>query len=278
MLFRSNSPKGFFPEEDIGQIQATTEASEDISFKAMLELQDKAAELVNSDPNVASSISIVGGGASSGTNTGRIFIILKDKADRQKMSKVMEGLRAKFKELPGLQVYMRPVQNLQLGGKSSKSRYQFILQSVGFEGVNEWADKLMQKMRADSMFRDVTSDSQLKGLNVKIDINREKAASAGVTIADIRTALYASYGEKQVSTIYTPVNTYYVILEAAEDDRQFETDLNKIYVRGRATDKLIPLSSLATFTRTVGPTAVNHQGQIPAVTISFNLEIGRAHV
>ena len=266
-----NSPKGFFPEEDIGQIQATTEASEDISFRAMLALQDKAAELVNNDPNVASSISVVGGGASSGTNTGRIFIILKDKADRQKMAKVMEGLRAKFKELPGLQVYMRPVQNLQLGGKSSKSRYQFILQSVGFEGVNEWADKLMQKMRADPMFRDVTSDSQLKGLNVKIDINREKAASAGVSIADIRTALYSSYGEKQVSTIYTPVNTYYVILEASEDDRQFETGLNKIFVRGRATDKLIPLSSLATFTRTIGPTAVNHQGQIPAVTLSFNL-------
>jgi HAE1 family hydrophobic/amphiphilic exporter-1 len=237
----------------------------------MLVLQDRAAELVNSDPNVASSISVVGGGASSGTNTGRIFIILKDKADRQKMSKVMEGLRAKFKEIPGLQVYMRPVQNLQLGGKSSKSRYQFILQSVGFEGVNEWADKLMQKLRADPMFRDVTSDSQLKGLNVKIDINREKAASAGVTIADIRSALYTAYGEKQVSTIYTPVNTYYVILEAAEDDRQFETDLNKIFVRGRATDKLIPLSSLATFNRSIGPTAVNHQGQIPAVTLSFNL-------
>ena len=266
-----NSPKGFFPEEDIGQILATTEASEDISFKAMLALQDRAAELVSTDPNVASSISIVGGGASSGTNTGRIFILLKNKSDRQKMSKVMEGLRAKFKEIPGLQVYMRPVQNLQLGGKSSKSRYQFILQSVGFDGVNEWADKLMQKMRADPMFRDVTSDSQLKGLNVKIDINREKAASAGVSIADIRTALYAAYGEKQVSTIYTPVNTYYVILEASEDDRQFETDLNKIFVRGRATDKLIPLSSLATFNRSIGPTAVNHQGQIPAVTLSFNL-------
>ena len=266
-----NSPKGFFPEEDIGQILATTEASEDISFRAMLALQDRAAALVNTDPNVASSISVVGGGASSGTNTGRIFILLKNKADRQKMSKVMEGLRAKFKEIPGLQVYMRPVQNLQLGGKSSKSRYQFILQSVGFEGVNEWADKLMQKMRADPMFRDVTSDSQLKGLNVKIDINREKAASAGVTIADIRSALYTAYGEKQVSTIYTPVNTYYVILEAAEDDRQFETDLNKIFVRGRATDKLIPLSSLATFNRSIGPTAVNHQGQIPAVTLSFNL-------
>ncbi len=266
-----NSPKGFFPEEDIGQILTTTEASEDISFRAMLALQDQAAELVSNDPNVASSISVVGGGASSGYNTGRIFIILKPKSDRAKMSKVMESLRAKFKEIPGLQVYMRPVQNLQLGGRSSKSRYQFTLQSVGFEGVNEWADKLMQKMRADPMFRDVTSDSQMKGLNVKIDIDREKAASAGVSIADIRIALYSTYGEKQVSTIYTPVNTYYVILEGAVEDRQYESDLNKIFVRGRATDKLIPLSSLASFTRTVGPTAVNHQGQIPAVTLSFNL-------
>ena len=269
-LFMS-SPKGFFPEEDIGQIQTTTEASEDISFTAMLKLQDQAAEIVSKDPNVESSISVVGGGASSGKNTGRIFIILKPKSDRAKMSKVMEGLRNKFKEIPGLQVYMRPVQNLQLGGRSSKSRYQFTLQSVGFEGVNEWSDKLIQKMRVDPMFRDVTSDSQLKGLNVKINIDREKAASAGVSIADIRSALYSSYGEKQVSTIYTPVNTYYVIMEAADEDRQYETDLNKIFVRGRATDKLIPLSSVATFTRSVGPTAVNHQGQIPAVTLSFNL-------
>ena len=266
-----NSPKGFFPEEDIGQLLATTEASEDISFKAMLALQDQAAALVSADPNVDSSISVVGGGNSSGSNTGRIFIILKPKGDRPKMAKVMEGLRNKFKEVPGLQVYMRPVQNLQLGGRSSKSRYQFTLQSVGFEGVNEWADKLMQKMRADPIFRDVTSDSQLKGLNVKIDIDREKAASAGVTITDIRAALYSSFGEKQVSTIYTPVNTYYVILEAAEEDRQYETDLNKVFIRGRATDKLIPLSSVASFTRSIGPTAVNHQGQIPAVTLSFNL-------
>lgn len=266
-----NSPKGFFPEEDIGQIQATTEASEDISFRAMMALQDRAAAIVSADPNVDSSISVVGGGASSGGNTGRIFIILKPKGDRAKMAQVMEGLRAKFKEIPGLNVYMRPIQNLQLGGRSSKSRYQFTLQSVGFEGVNEWSDKLMQKLRADPMFRDVTSDSQIKGLNVKIDINREKAASSGVTISDIRTALYTSYGEKQVSTIYTPVNTYYVIMEAAEEDRQYETDLNKIFVRGRVTDKLIPLSSIASFTRSVGPTAVNHQGQIPAVTLSFNL-------
>ena len=266
-----NSPKGFFPEEDIGQILMTTEASEDMSFDSMLKLQDQAAEIVSKDPNVDTSISIIGGGNSSGKNTGRIFIVLKPKSERAKMAKIMEGLRVKFREIPGLQVYMRPIQNLQIGGRSSKSRYQFTLQSVGFDGVNEWADKLMQKLRTDPMFRDVTSDSQLKGLNVKIDINREKAASAGITIADIRSALYSSYGEKQVSTIYTPVNTYYVILETAKEDRQYETDLNKIFVRGRATDKLIPLSSVATFTRSIGPTAVNHLGQIPAVTLSFNL-------
>lgn len=265
------SPKGFFPEEDIGQLRITVEASQDTSFKTMLELQDRAAVIVDEDPNVATSISILGGNMSSGRNTGRFFVILKPKSERQKMSKVMEGLRVKFREIPGIQIYMSPVQNLQLGGRSSKSRYQYTLQSVGFEGVNEWAEKMLEKMRSDPIFRDVTSDSQLKGLNVKIDIDREKAASAGVSVADIRTALYSSFGERQVSTIYTPVNTYRVILETAESDRQFETDLNKVYVRGRSTNTLIPLSSLATFTRTVGPTSVNHQGQIPAVTISFNL-------
>ena len=264
-------PKGFFPEEDIGQILATTEAAEDISFESMLKLQDQAAEMVRNDPNVDKMVSILGGGASSGTNTGRMFMVLKPKGDRQNMSKVLEGLRAKFKTIPGMNVYMRPIQNLQLGGKVSKSRYQYILQSVGVEGVNEWSEKVQEKMKTDPIFRDVTSDSQLKGLNVLVDIDRQKAASEGVTIADIRAALYASYGEKQVSSIYTPVNTYQVILEAEPESRQFENDLNEVYVRGRVTDKLVPLSSIATFKRFIGPTAVNHQGQIPAVTISFNL-------
>jgi HAE1 family hydrophobic/amphiphilic exporter-1 len=265
------TPKGFFPEEDIGQITVTTEADQDISFKAMLDLQDKAAEIVANDPNVANFVSILGGNLSSGSNTGRFFIVLKPRGDRESMKKVLEGLRIKFRDLPGLQVFMRPVQNLQLGGRASKSRYQFTLQSVGFEGVNEWSEKLLEKIRSDPIFRDVTSDSQLKGLNVQIDINREKAAQSGVTIADIRQALYNAFGQRQVSTIYTSVNTYYVILETAEDQRQFETDLAKVFVRGRSTNQLIPLSSLASFKRTIGPTAVNHQGQIPAVTLSFNL-------
>ncbi|MBU3542925.1 efflux RND transporter permease subunit [Polynucleobacter sp. MWH-Loch1C5] len=264
------SPKGFFPEEDIGQLFITTEAAEDISFTAMLELQDQAAAIVRNNRNIDSLVSILGGGASTGTNTGRMFVNLKPRSERVHMKKVLEELRKELRDIPGLQVYMRPIQNLQLGGKVTKSRYQFILQSVGFEGVNEWSAKMVEKMRNDPIFRDVTTDSQLRGLQAQIDIDREKAASAGVSIADIRSALYSAYGERQVSTIYTSVNTYQVILQAAPEHRQYESDLAGIYVRGRS-DKLVPLSSIANFRRAIGPTSVNHQGQVPAVTISFNL-------
>jgi HAE1 family hydrophobic/amphiphilic exporter-1 len=200
-----------------------------------------------------------------------MFVNLKSKEDRPKMKQILEEFRRELRKIPGLVVFMRPVQNLQLGGKQSKSRYQYILQSVGFEGINEWSEKVQAQMKKETIFRDVTSDSQLKGLSLKLDIDREKAASSGVTMQDIRTALYTAFGEKQVSTIYTPTNTYQVILEVTPQDKQFESDLNSIYVRGRTTDKLIPLSSLATYKRFIGPTSVNHQGQIPAVTISFNL-------
>ena len=265
------SPKGFFPEEDIGQLFITTEAAEDISFAGMLELQDQAAAIVRANPNIDSLVSILGGGASTGSNTGRMFINLKPRSDRKSMKNVLESLRKDLAVIPGLAVYMRPIQNLQLGGKVTKSRYQYILQSVGFEGVNEWANKVVEKMRADPAFRDVTTDSQLKGLQAQLDIDRDKAASAGVTIANIRNALYSAYGERQVSTIYTSVNTYQVILEAGAEYKRFESDLNGIYVRGRNGDRLVPLSSIATVTRAIGPTSVNHQGQVPAVTISFNL-------
>ena len=265
------SPKGFFPEEDTGQLFITTEAAEDISFAGMLELQDQAAAIVRANPNIDSLVSILGGGASTGSNTGRMFINLKPRSDRKNMENVLESLRKDLAVIPGLAVYMRPIQNLQLGGKVTKSRYQYILQSVGFEGVNEWSNKVVEKMRSDAIFRDVTTDSQLKGLQAKIDIDRDKAASAGVTIANIRNALYSAYGERQVSTIYTSVNTYQVILEAGAEYKRYESDLNGIYVRGRNNDRLVPLSSIATVTRAIGPTSVNHQGQVPAVTISFNL-------
>jgi HAE1 family hydrophobic/amphiphilic exporter-1 len=266
------SPKGFFPEEDTSQLFVNTEAAPDISFEAMVELHNKAADIIRNNSNIEALVAVIGGDPNSGTNAGRMLVNLKPRGDRAPMKKVLESLRYDLKDIPGLAVYLRPIQNLQLGGKVTKSRYQYILQSVGFEGVNEWSNKVTEKMRSDpSIFRDITTDSQLNGLQAQIDIDREKAASAGVTVADIRNALFSAYGERQVSTIYTSVNTYQVILQVENKYKQYETDLNGIYVRGRINDKLVPLSSIASFRRTIGPTAVNHQGQVPAVTISFNL-------
>ena len=266
------SPKGFFPEEDIGQIQVITEASEDISFDEMVRLQARAAEIVRSDPAVAYVSSFTGSPATNPqpVNVGRMFVVLKPRDERPKMAQVLERLRGQLRS-PGLAVYMRPIQNLQLGGKVTKSRYQYVMQSVSPEALNEWSNKLQQRMRADNIFRDVTSDSQIRGLQANVQIDRDKAGALGVSMQDIRNALYNAFGERQISTIFTPVNSYLVIMEAPDNYRQFEDAIGKLYVRSRATQQLVPLSAMVTVQRTVGPTAVNHQGQLQAVTISFNL-------
>ena len=266
------SPKGFFPEEDIGQVQITTEAAEDVSFDEMVRLQALAAEAVRSDPAVAYVSSFTGSPATNPqpVNVGRMFVVLKPRDERPKMAQVLERLRAKVR-MPGLAVYMRPIQNLQLGGKVTKSRYQYVMQSVSAEALNEWSNRLQQRMRADSSFRDVTSDSQIRGLQANVQVDRDKAGALGVSMQDIRSTLYSAFGERQISTIFTPVNSYLVILEAPDNYRQFEDAIGQLYVRARATQQLVPLSSLVSVQRAVGPTAVNHQGQLQAVTISFNL-------
>ncbi|MBQ0961684.1 efflux RND transporter permease subunit [Ideonella sp. 4Y11] len=265
-----SSPKGFFPEEDIGQIQVTTEAAEDISFEAMVKLHTRAADIFRADPAIAAVSAFTGGSGGNQQNTGRMFIVLKPRAERPPMAQVVERLRQKTRAVPGLAVYMRPVQNLQLGGRQSKSRYQYTLQSVSADALGEWSGKLQEKLRADPIFRDVTSDSQNRGLQATLAIDRDKAALLGVPIAELRSALYSAFGERQVSTIYGASNSFQVIMEAAEADRQFEDAFNKIYLRSK-TGALVPLSAFATVQRTLGPTAVNHQGQLQAVTISFNL-------
>ncbi|TRZ63889.1 MAG: acriflavine resistance protein B [Rhodocyclaceae bacterium] len=262
-------PKGFFPEEDIGQIRVTTEAVEDISFYAMAAKQNQVADLFRADPNVDSVASVVGFGGST-QNAGRMFVSLKPRGERQNMNAVLEGLRKKFRAVPGIAVYMRPVQNLQLGGKLTKARYQYVLQSVRAEELNDWAIRMMERMSADKAFRDVNSDSQLKGLQASITIDRDKANTLGVQIDSLRSALYDAFGERQVSTIYTSSNSYQVILELAEPFKRDEAALDKITVRNRA-GTLVPLTSFSTVKRTVGPTSVNHQGQLQAITISFNL-------
>ncbi|MET3134005.1 HAE1 family hydrophobic/amphiphilic exporter-1 [Oxalobacteraceae bacterium GrIS 1.11] len=258
-------PKGFFPEEDLGQIRVTTEASEDISTAALMTLQERVVSALQADPSVQDVTSFVSGG-----NSGRMFMVLKPRGERPKMALVLDSLRRATRAIPGIAVYLSPVQNLQLGGRQSKSRYQYSLQSVSAGALNDWAGKFLEQLRADPIFRDVTSDSQLKGLQASLKIDRDKANVLGVQIADVRTALYTAFGERQVSTIYSPVASYFVILEAADADRQFDDALTRISVRGKG-GQLVQLSSFASVSRTIGPTAVNHQGQLQAITISFNL-------
>jgi len=265
VLFYIAIPKGFFPEEDIGQIQGTTEASEDISFAAMTVLQEKVAALVQADPAVFSVSAGYNGG-----NSGRLFINLKPRGQRPAMPVVMESLRKKLRGVPGIAVYLRPTQNLQLGGRQSKSRYQYTLQAVSAGELNVWATRLQEKLRGDALFRDVTSDSQLRGLQANLIIDRERATLLGVQMQDLRNALYDSFGERQVSSIYAESNTFQVIMEASDADRMNEDAFSKIYLRGK-NGVLVPLTAFATVQRAVGPTAVNHQGQLQAITLSFNL-------
>jgi HAE1 family hydrophobic/amphiphilic exporter-1 len=266
-------PKGFFPEEDIGQIQVSTEASEDTSFPEMVRLQEQAGAIFRADANVAAVSSFNGGGGAQ--NTGRMFITLKARDQRLPMKQVIEGLRKKLRGLAGISVFMRPIQNLQLGGRQSKAQYQYILQSVKADELYEWAVKLQDKLRGDPLFRDVTSDAQLRGLKAQLKIDRDRANTLGVSIESVRSALFSAFGERQVSTIYLPTDSYQVIMEVAPEAKQDESALGGIYVRS-STGALVPLSSFATVERGVGPTSINHVGQLQAVTVSFNLAPGAA--
>jgi hydrophobic/amphiphilic exporter-1 (mainly G- bacteria), HAE1 family len=266
-------PKGFFPEEDIGQIQVSTEASEDTSFPEMVKLQERAASIIRQDPNVAAVSSFNGG--TGAQNSGRMFVTLKPTGERLPMKKVVEGLRGKLKSVAGINVFLRPTQNLQLGGRASKAQYQYILQSVTADELNTWVGKLQAKLRDDPAFRDVNSDAQLKGLQAQLKIDRDRANTLGVSIEGIRTALFNAFGERQVSTIYLPTDSYQVIMEVVPEAKQDESALGGIYVRS-SNGGLVPLSSFTTVERTVGATSINHVGQLQAVTVSFNLAPGVA--
>jgi HAE1 family hydrophobic/amphiphilic exporter-1 len=266
-------PKGFFPEEDIGQIQISTEGSEDISFPAMVALQERAAAIIRADVNISAVSSFNGG--NNAQNAGRMFVSLKPAGQRLPMKQVVEGLRKKLRGLAGINVFMRPVQNLQLGGRPSKAQFQYILQSVKADELNTWASKLQERMRADPIFRDVTSDAQLRALQAQLNIDRDRANTLGVSVDAIRSALFSAFGERQVSTIYLPVDSYQVIMEVAPEAKLDESALSGIYVRS-SFGTLVPLSSFTTVERSVGPTAINHVGQLQAVTVSFNLAPGAA--
>ncbi|MDB5593083.1 MAG: acriflavine resistance protein [Hyphomicrobiales bacterium] len=267
-------PKGFFPQEDIGQISVSTEARQDISFDAMTKLQQQVSDVFQKSPYVAHVASTAGSsGGSSSMNTGRLFVELNPQKDRPKLDTVMSSLRRDLAKVPGISAYMVPVQNLRIGGRASKSQYQFVMQSVHQDQLYPWSQKLAAAMSADPNFADVASDLQNNALQATLNVDMDKASALGIGADTIRSTLYSGFGTRQVSTIYTTGDSYSVLLEFNPDINWSPSQLDLIRIRA-ANGKLVPLSAVAHVDRTTGPLSVNQLGQLTAVTVSFNLPEG----
>jgi HAE1 family hydrophobic/amphiphilic exporter-1 len=267
-------PKGFFPTEDTGYVIGITEANTDIAFQAMAEHQRKIAELVRADKGVAYVNSTVGaGGPNTVGNSGRMLVALKPRNERDSMQQIMARLRQNVNVVPGIQIFFQPIQNINLGGRLNKSQYQYTLQSNDTEGLYRITPELRDKIAQIPGLLDVTTDLYVKNPQVTVEVDREKSAVYGVSVDQVRQELYNAFGSRQVATIYTPANDYQVILETKPEFQQSPDDLNRIFVK-TTNGTTVPLSAVTRFVPSVGPLQVNHQGQQPAVTISFNLAPG----
>jgi hydrophobic/amphiphilic exporter-1 (mainly G- bacteria), HAE1 family len=267
-------PKGFFPTEDTGYVIGITDAKTDIAFAAMAEHQRKIADIVRADPAVAYVNSTVGiGGPNTVGNSGRMLVALKPRNERDSLQQITARLRKTANVVPGMQIFFQPIQNINLGGKLSKSAYQYTLQSNDTESLYRVAPEMRDKIAQIPGLLDVTTDLYIKNPQVTVEVDREKAAVYGVTIDQVRQELYNAFGSRQVATIYTPANDYQVILESMPEFQAGPNDLNRVFLK-TTNGTTVPLSAVTKFVRTVGPLLVNHQGQQPAVTISFNLAPG----
>lgn len=271
----SVAPKGFFPTEDTGFLTGITEAKTDISFAAMVEHQRKLADIVRADPAVAYVNSTVGiGGPNSLVSSGRMLVALKSKKDRGELRAVIDRLRRTANAVPGIRIFFQPIQNINLGGRPSKSQYQYTMQSNDTDALYRLAPEMRDKISQLPGLLDVTTDLYVTNPQVSVEVDRQKAGVYGVTIDQVRQELYNAFGTRQVATIYTPSNDYQVILQALPEVQKLGPDaLNNIYLK-TASGTSVPLSAVTRFERTVGPLQVNHQGQQPSVTISFNLSPG----
>ncbi len=267
-------PKGFFPREDTGLLIGITEAATDTSFQAMSERQRRVADIVRQDPAVEYVNSTVGsGGPNATTNYGRMFVVLKPKKAREPASVVTQRLRQKATTVPGMQVFFQSIQNINIGGRISKSEYQYTLQSGDTEVLYRIAPEMRDKLAKLDGLRDVTTDLYIQNPQMTVDIDREKAAVYGVTADQIRQELFNAYGSRQVATIYTPSNDYQVILETLPQFQANPSELSRLRLK-IAGGQTVPLEAVARLVPSVGPLQVNHQGQQPSATISFNLAPG----
>ncbi|MFZ0706068.1 MAG: efflux RND transporter permease subunit [Candidatus Korobacteraceae bacterium] len=268
------SKTGFIPDEDQGLVFAFTEAQQGIAFADMYELQQKVANVVRADPSVMNTMSSIG----QPINQGRIFFRLKDKKDRVNQMSAMEviqELRPKVSQIPGLNVFLQVPPTIRIGGSLTKSQYQYALQSPDTAQLYQDAPKLEAALRALPQLQDVTSDLQVTNPQLTVEVDHDKAYALGLTPAQVSDALYSAYGTRQISTIYTPNNEYYVIIELLPEYQNNPDKLSLLYVRS-SSGKMIPLDTFAKLVPSVGPLTVNHLGQLPAATISFNLKPGTA--
>jgi multidrug efflux pump len=278
-------PKGFFPQQDTGRLMGSVQAAQDISFQAMSGKMEQFVKIVMKDPAVDTVVGFAGGG--SATNQGRFFVMLKPLEQRSHCQTrhlwqpcpnvtaddVINRLRGRLAVVPGATLFLQAAQDLTIGGRFGAAQYQFTLQGEDLNELNSWAPQLFQKMRALPQLRDVNTDQQDKGLQAQLVIDRDTASRLGVAAQDIDNALYDAFGQRQVSTMYRPLNQYHVVMEVAPEFQQTTEALQNIYLRS-SSGAPIPLAAFTHFEPSNIPLAVNHQSQFPSVTISFNLAPG----
>ncbi|WP_244446691.1 efflux RND transporter permease subunit [Neorhizobium galegae] len=266
-------PKGFIPQDDTGFIQGGTEASTDISYPAMVALQRQAAEIAGRDPAVSGIGSSAGGGFFGSVNRGQLTIALKPPSERASTAEVIERMRKELATIPGLSSYLFSPSDIRIGARSAPSPFQFTLWDEDFNELTTWAPKVLEALRKEPILTDVNSDRQPNGLQATVNINRDEAARLGVSIQSIDNALNSAFAQRQVSTIYTQRNQYRVVLEADPRFARDPSDISGLYVPA-AGGKLVPISSVTSIERTLAPLVVNHQGQFPSVTMSYNVKLG----
>jgi hydrophobe/amphiphile efflux-1 (HAE1) family protein len=262
-------PKGLFPQQDTGALAGISEAPQDISFPAMRARQELVNRVVLSNPSVKSMVSFTGGFGS--INTGNVFIELRPKGERrQSADEVIAELRPKLAQVPGISLFLQSVQDVRLGGRPSRTQYQYTLQDANLAELNAWAPRLLEKLRTVPELRDVATDQQTTALQLVVNVDRDAASRLGITPQVVDDTLYDAFGQRQVATMFTQLNQYRVVLEVKPELAGRPDDLRRIYVPTPAGGQ-VPLTQIATFSPAPTSLSVNHQGQFPAVTLSFNL-------
>ena len=264
-------PKGLFPQQDTGLLMAASEASQDVSYGEMFRLQTRVNAVLSADPDIEHYVAFIGSGGFGTGNTGSAFITLKAKPPRQASAdQVVARLRGKLATVPGIATYLQSRQDVNVGGRLGRTQYQYTIQDANLDELRTWAPRVLDAMRKLPQLKDVVSDQQSAGLQIDVDVDRDTASRLGVTAQAVDEALYDVYGQRQVATRFTEQNEYRVVLETAPEYRQTPDSLRGVYVKS-TTGAVFPLPTLATTSMSTTPLAINHHGQFPAVTISFNL-------